>query len=236
MILTTRLSPCTRVNATQTGTLSQKYGAKECNLTSPGYFWVNGTTERPCASGNYASEGDGVCTPCEAGSYAPSIATSNCTLCVAGKHLGATGSATGCSLCPAGTHASRLGAALCDECSNGTYSTGPLTPGPSAAPSIAPTKAPTPPSQTPSMLPTVNDTDGGRRLSADESASHSLDRRLDGDSAYSFSFDYEGVDDDYMRWFLTWGSPWLNGTVECTPCPAGTAQAAWGQTGCESCS
>ena len=208
MILTTRLSPCTRVNATQTGTLSQKYGAKECNLTSPGYFWVNGTTERPCASGNYASEGDGVCTPCEAGSYAPSIATSNCTLCVAGKHLGATGSATGCSLCPAGTHASRPGAALCDECSNGTYSTGPLTPGPSAAPSIAPTKAPSQmPSMWPEMQPTVNDTDGARRLST-----------------------------DYMRWFLTWGSPWLNGTVDCTPCPAGMAQAAWGQTGCESCS
>ena len=39
------------------GTLSQKYGAKECNLTSPGYYWVNGTHEKPCGLGTYALVG-----------------------------------------------------------------------------------------------------------------------------------------------------------------------------------
>ena len=56
-----------------------------------------------------------------------------------------------------------------------------------------------------------------------------------------YSFDYgadddgDGVDDDYERWYITWGDPRLNGTTECSLCEAGTAVNATGSAACDTC-
>ena len=100
------------------------------------------------------------------------------------------------------------------------------TPFLSAAPTLEPT------------LPTAgaaDDGNGTRRLLTDDRI-----ERLLTEHEYSFGYgadddDGDGVDDDYERWYMTWGDPRLNGTTACSVCEPGTAVNVTGSAACDAC-
>jgi hypothetical protein len=74
----------------------------------------------PCDAGTYAPAGAVSCTQCNVGTYSIGKGNTGCTACPTGTYQGATGQ-SGCATCSAGQYQDWTGQTGCKACPTGTY-------------------------------------------------------------------------------------------------------------------